>query len=151
MRKQAGFSLIELLIVVAIILAVAAIAIPNLLRSRIASSEASAVHSIRTLNTAEVTFSALNPQCGYATLPTLVAAQMVADDSLAAGVKAGYSFTVNVSGGTANCTPTSTPNSILSIAGDPQTFPDARHFLSDGASIHHRTGGPAQFTDPTIQ
>ena len=51
-----GFSLIELLIVVAIILIIAAIAIPNLLRSRIASNEASAVATIRTLNTAEATF-----------------------------------------------------------------------------------------------
>ena len=55
--KKKGFSLIELLIVVAIILIIAAIAIPNLLRSRIAANEASAVASLRTLNTAEVTYA----------------------------------------------------------------------------------------------
>jgi len=66
MLKQKGFSLIELLIVVAIILIIAAIAIPNLLRSRIAANEASAVGSLRTINSAEITYAATFPTNGYA-------------------------------------------------------------------------------------
>jgi type IV pilus assembly protein PilA len=98
-NKQKGFALIELLIVVAIILIIAAIAIPNLLRSRMAANEASAVGSLRTINTAVISYlvtynigypGALS-KLGPAASATSMTADLI-DFVLAGGIKSGYSF-----------------------------------------------------------
>jgi len=70
--REKGFSLIELLIVVAIILIIAAIAIPNLMRARMSANDSSAAASVRTINTAEIAYRDTYPTIGFAPdLPTL--------------------------------------------------------------------------------
>jgi len=93
MRTSKGFSLLELLIVVAIILIIATIAIPSLLRSRQAANESHAVANLRTLNTAEVQYISSH-QGTYGGLPELVTAGLL-DQRYTAG-SAGYNFDVQI-------------------------------------------------------
>jgi type IV pilus assembly protein PilA len=141
--KQKGFSLIELLIVVAIILIIAAIAIPNLLRSKMAANEASAVASLRTYNTAIVSYSttygtdpATNlAQLGPATTPSSTAADLV-DNLLgvASPTKSGYNFAYTA--GTAS-------NGVISqytITALPQSASTGqRKFFTDQSGVIRQT------------
>lgn len=159
-KKAKGFSLIELLIVVAIILIIAAIAIPNLLRSRIAANEASAVGSIRTINTAEVTYSTSYPDCGFTDLTSLggsggnTTGAGLIDSVLAGGQKSGYSFAATPSGGSGTCGGGSaTPNSTYTVVGGPQSAQTGqRYFFSDQSGvIRYNTSGPATATSAPLQ
>jgi prepilin-type N-terminal cleavage/methylation domain-containing protein len=109
-EKQRGFTILEVLIVVGIIVIVAAIAIPNMLRARVAASEAGAIGALRAINTAQIGYLQVYPDLGtYACSlsylgpplgggPANATAADLVDDELAAGVKGGYQFYMN-------CTP----------------------------------------------
>jgi len=125
MRKQRGFSLIELLIVVSVILIISAMAIPNFLRSRLRANEASAVASLRMINTAAITYSITYPDMGFpAQLTNLGGANPCAtatsaqacliDDTLAQGTKSGYLFALTGDG--------AVPSFSFIITGTPQAI-----------------------------
>jgi type IV pilus assembly protein PilA len=121
MKNQKGFSLIELLIVVAIILIISAIAIPSYLRSRMQANEASAVGSVRMINTSAVTYSSTYVNVGFpANMADMGGANpcsassttaCILEDTIAQGRKSGYSFVWTGDG--------ATPSVAYSLTGTP--------------------------------
>jgi type IV pilus assembly protein PilA len=141
MRSHKGFSLIELLLVVSVILIIAAIAVPNFLKSRLRANEASAAASLRVINTAALTYSITYPDIGFpAQLTTLGGANpcsasstqaCLVDDSLSQGNKSGYSFVLTGDG--------AVPSVSYIVTGTPQAIGSSgqRMFCTDQTSVIH--------------
>ena len=144
MKNQKGFSLVELLVVVIIIAIIAAIAIPNLLASRRAANEASAISSLRTIHSAEATYQAtLGQNVNYGTAAQLGTATLV-DPILgaASAAKSGYLFVVTVTTPQIYCAiATATSQGVTGVSSFGVSQPGVIYAATDGSIACNDTTG----------
>jgi type IV pilus assembly protein PilA len=138
-KTQRGFSLIELLIVVAIIGIIAAIAIPHFMNSRQAAHNASAFSSLRLIHTAQISYRMRNTQ--YGDLTTLRNANMIDDPLLASGTRSNYTFVINGA--------TISP-SFYEATATPAIAPWQYYYLDVSGVIRRETGRAADGTSSPI-
>jgi type IV pilus assembly protein PilA len=139
-RRARGFSLIELLIVVAIIGIISAIAVPAVLESRQAAHNASAIGSLKIIHTAQIAYRMRSPQFG--TLAQLGDANTLTDPLLKNGSKSNYTFVINE--GTLS-------SDNFEVTGEPTVAPWRFYFMDGSGIIRSNLGSPADVNSPPVK
>ena len=143
----AGFSLVEILVVVMVLMVIAAIAIPNLVHGKMRANEAAAVASVKTINTAEYMYHDAYPEVGYSSSlanlgshgstceqPSSTNACLIMDEALTSGIKSGYIFEVVGDG--------NKPAAAYTVTASPESSVSGSCSISSSQSGEVRIAGP---------
>ena len=149
--RLAGFSLVEILVVVMVLMIIAAIAIPNLVHGKMRANEASAVASVKTINTAEYMYNTAYPEVGYSSSlanlgsngstcdqPSSTNACLIMDEALTSGIKSGYIFEIVGDG--------NKPTVAYTVNASPESGVSGRCSISSSQSGEVRISGPGAST-----